>query len=119
MASSASGGSRCTASCRCWRISRCTSRPICGWAAGSAPSTESKAGPLGSAAVGLRFFTHQKGGITLEVRNYLYPDSYLVNIDRTKAEASGDPNNAVTGDPAQSPGLTALWMFDIGYTYIF
>src|SRR4051812_32169460 len=46
--------------------------------------TESKAGPIGSAALGLRFFTHQKGGITLEVRNYLYPDSYLVNIDRTK-----------------------------------
>lgn len=81
---------------------------------------ETKVGAVGSAAMGLRFFTHQKGGITLEVRNYLYPDSYLTQIDRTVAERQGDPNAPpTTGTPAQSPGMTALWMFDIGYTFIF
>lgn len=86
----------------------------CGDAANPNWLVDTKVGVLGSAAVGLRFFTHQHGGITLEVRNYIYPDSYLVNIDRTVAERGGD-----TGTAAESPGLTALWMFDLGYTYIF
>lgn len=82
--------------------------------------TERKAGAIGSAAMGLRFFAYQKGGITLEVRNYLYPDSYRVQIDRTVAERQGDPNSpATTGEQATSPGITTLWMFDLGYTFLF
>lgn len=77
--------------------------------------TETKAGPVGSAAFGFRFFTHQKGGITLEVRNYIYPDSYRVSIDRGNAEKGSETE----GTPKSSPGLTTLWMFDLGYTYIF
>lgn len=81
---------------------------------------ESKVGPIGSAAMGLRFFAYQKGGVTLEVRNYLYPDSYLVEVDRRVAERQGDPNSpSTTGNPASSPGITTLWMFDLGYTFIF
>lgn len=85
---------------------------------------ETKAGPIGSAAMGLRFFAYEKGGITLEVRNYLYPDSFRVQIDRVVAERQGNPNiskpeEALTGTPAPSPGMTALWMFDLGYTFIF
>lgn len=81
---------------------------------GNGYRTDSKAGPIGSLAAGLRFFTHQSGGIQVELRNYLFPDSYLVNIDRTIAERGGD-----TGTPAPSPGLTTLWMIDLGYSFIF
>ena len=80
---------------------------------------ESKAGAIGSAAMGLRFFTHQNGGISLEVRNYFYPDSYRVGIDRTVAERQGDPRAAATTGDVVTPGLTTLWVFDIGYAYIF
>jgi len=70
--------------------------------------------PVASAALGFRFFTHQKGAIKAEVRNYLFPDSYLVKIDRSVAERGG-----TTGTPAPSPGVTPLWMVDLGYAFFF
>jgi outer membrane beta-barrel protein len=74
---------------------------------------EDKINWLGSAAIGMRFFTHQKGAIKLELRNYLFPDSYRVDIDRTQAEQGKS-----TGAEA-SAGVTPLWMFDLGYTFFF
>lgn len=76
--------------------------------------TETKAGVLGSAAFGFRFFTHQGGGLKVEVRDYIYPDSFLVDIDRTVAEGGGQ-----TGTQASNPGLINLVLIDLGYSIIF
>jgi len=70
--------------------------------------------PMASAALGFRFFTHQKGAIKAEVRNYLFPDSYLVRINRQDAQNGKD-----TGTPATAPGVTPLWMVDLGYSFFF
>jgi outer membrane beta-barrel protein len=77
-------------------------------------ASESKTSWLASAAVGFRFFTSENQGLRLEVRDYSYPDSFKVNIDRRLSEA-GQP----TGTPASSPGLTNLVLFDLGYSFIF
>ncbi|MGA9524335.1 MAG: outer membrane beta-barrel domain-containing protein [Myxococcaceae bacterium] len=69
---------------------------------------------LASAAVGFRFFTHQGGGLRLEVRDYAFPDEYREKINRSDAEAGRD-----TGTLAKSPGLTNLVLFDLGYSFIF
>lgn len=76
--------------------------------------TDTKNSWVGSAAVGFRFFTGNVGAINLELRNYVYPDAYLQNVDRTVAEAGGE-----TGTPAPSPGLINLVLFDLGYTFFF
>ena len=76
--------------------------------------TDAKVSWLASAAFGMRFFTHQGGGIVVEVRDYVFPDSYLINIDRSVAEAGGK-----TGDPSPNPGLTNLVLVDLGYSFIF
>lgn len=75
--------------------------------------TEDRTAPLGTGAVGIRFFIHPGGSIRVEARDYFFPDSYLVNIDRVEAEA-GLP----TGEPGRA-GLTHLVLFDLGYTFIF
>lgn len=69
---------------------------------------------LGSVAAGMRFFTHQGGGIVVQLRDYVFPDSFLRKIDRTVAEANGP-----TGTPAANPGLTNLVLVDLGYSFIF
>lgn len=76
--------------------------------------TDDKATWLASAAFGMRFFTHQGGALKVEVRDYIFPDSYLVDIDRSVAERGGQ-----TGSPSTNPGLTNLVMVDIGYTLFF
>jgi outer membrane beta-barrel protein len=78
--------------------------------------TENRWTWIASAAFGLRFFL---GGITghsvnLEVRNFIWPDFYLVNIDRSIA-GQGSPS----GVPAASPGVTNLLLLDLGYSYVF
>ena len=69
--------------------------------------------PVVSGALGIRFFTTQQGSLRFEVRDYAFQDSYLVNIDRTVAEAGG-----TTGEPARA-GITHLVLFDVGYAFIF
>ncbi len=69
---------------------------------------------IASGAAGFRFFTHDGGGLRVEVRNYLWPDSFLENINRRDAEAG-----RTTGEPAASPGLTQIVLLDLGYTFIF
>ena len=81
--------------------------------------TEDKVSWLGSAAFGMRFFTHQKGAIKIEVRDYMYPDAFLEDIDRTVSEKSGDTTSPATGTPASNPGLINLVLLDIGYTFFF
>lgn len=74
---------------------------------------ENKIAPLGSAALGFRFFTHPQGALRAEVRNYLFPDSYRLDVDRRVAEAGGETGaNKVNG-------VTALWLLDLGYTFLF
>src|SRR6185295_14741915 len=75
--------------------------------------TEDKLSPVVSEALGIRFFTHQQGSIRFEVRDYAFQDSYLVNIDRTVAEAGG-----TTGEQARA-GFTHLVLFDVGYAFLF
>ncbi|HYV44518.1 MAG TPA: outer membrane beta-barrel domain-containing protein [Myxococcaceae bacterium] len=75
--------------------------------------TEDKLSPVVSGALGIRFFTHQQGSIRFEVRDYAFQDSYLVNIDRTVAEAGG-----TTGEQARA-GFTHLVLFDVGYAFLF
>jgi outer membrane beta-barrel protein len=79
----------------------------------SAPLVERRAGVIGSAAAGMRFFVHKGGALRLELRDYLYPDSYRVRIVRADAEAG-----RTTGTVVNS-GITNLVMADVGYTFIF
>jgi outer membrane beta-barrel protein len=72
--------------------------------------TQNKVRPVGSAAIGFRFFTWQRGALTLELRNYLFPDSYLTGIENT---ASGGQN----GIPAKSPGLINLVLVNLGFAF--
>jgi outer membrane beta-barrel protein len=76
---------------------------------------EDKVAPMASAAIGFRFFTHPGGAIKLEVRDWTFPDSYRMNINRLDAETTGTPN----GEAASSPGLTNLVVFDLGYSFLF
>lgn len=76
--------------------------------------TESKVDWLGSPAVGLRLFTHKGGAIKVEGRDYLFPDQYLVQIDRRIGQ-QGSP----TGLQASSPGLSNIFLADLGYSLFF
>lgn len=75
--------------------------------------TQNRIAGMVSGALGIRFFTSQKGALRFEVRDYAFQDAYLVNIDRIVAEAGG-----ATGEPARA-GITHLVLFDIGYAFIF
>lgn len=76
--------------------------------------SENKVRPLASFAFGMRYFIGQHGSIKMELRNYLFPDSYLTSIDRIAAE-----RGEATGTPASSPGLINLVTFELGYAFIF
>ncbi len=69
---------------------------------------------VGSAAAGFRFFTHQGGGVRAELRNYIFPDAYRIDIDRRAAESGQE-----TGTQTTTAGLTNLVLFDVGYSFIF
>jgi len=77
--------------------------------------TDDRVSPLGSAALGMRFFVGKSGSLKLELRDYVFADAYRVNIDRVAAE-SGD---RTSGTLSTSPGLTHVVVFDIGYAFIF
>ncbi len=76
--------------------------------------TESRMAPVGSAAVGFRFFTHQGGALKLELRDYIYSDRYRTGIDRVAAEQG---NNATGTDGDR--GLANIVLIDLGYTFFF
>ncbi|HLT30437.1 MAG TPA: outer membrane beta-barrel domain-containing protein [Myxococcaceae bacterium] len=80
----------------------------------TAPGEDATQRLMGSFAVGMRFYTHQGGALRLELRDLVWKDSYLVDVDRRLAE-QGQP----TGTPAGSPGLVHSVMADLGYTFIF
>ena len=69
---------------------------------------------IASGAAGFRFFTHPGGGLRVEVRNYVWPDSFLEDINRRQAEAGQQ-----TGVDASNPGLSQIVLLDLGYTFIF
>jgi outer membrane beta-barrel protein len=75
---------------------------------------ESRVAPVVSAALGFRFFVKDKHGVRLEVRDWVFRDSYRVNLVRDDWEAGRE-----TGESAPSPGLTHLVQFDLGYTFSF
>ena len=81
--------------------------------------TESKFSPVVSAALGARFFVTPKHTVRLEVRDWSYPDSYLLGINRAAAMASGAGSGVVTGEPAKNPGIINLVQIDVGYSYVF
>jgi outer membrane beta-barrel protein len=74
--------------------------------------SEDRTALLGSGALGMRFFTGNWGALRLELRNYVFKDSYLVNVDRSVAQAGG-----TTGQPSSAPGWTNLVMLDLGITF--
>jgi outer membrane beta-barrel protein len=80
-----------------------------------------------SGALGFRFFTHQNGGIKLEVRSWMFPDSYRQNLDRREVE-KGTLSACREGEQIEGPlsecrpvgaGLTNLVLFDLGYSFLF
>ena len=75
--------------------------------------TEDKSLPIGTAALGFRFYTHQSGSLFLEIRDYLFRDSYLMAIDRRVASS-----NERTGTPAGSPGAINLAFLTFGYAFV-
>jgi outer membrane beta-barrel protein len=75
---------------------------------------EDKSAVIGSGAFGFRFFTHPHGGLKLEVRSWLFPDSFRENINRLEAEKGN-----INGTLVANPGLTNLVMFDLGYSFLF
>jgi outer membrane beta-barrel protein len=76
--------------------------------------TESQVKWIGSAAFGLRFFLFGNHSVKLELRDYLWPDSYLTQIDRSVAQTG-----TVNGTPANNPGVTSLLTLEVGYSYAF
>ena len=76
--------------------------------------TEDRASWLATAAAGMRFFTRQDGGISVEVRDYLFSDQYRVGINRIAAE-QGSPDQGTL----VHRGLTQLVMIHLGYTHFF
>jgi outer membrane beta-barrel protein len=70
--------------------------------------------PMGSVAAALRFFSHRSGSFKLELRDYIFRDSYLTSIDRVIAER-GEP----TGVPSNSPGIIQLFTLELGYAVFF
>ncbi|XXF81004.1 outer membrane beta-barrel domain-containing protein [Myxococcaceae bacterium GXIMD 01537] len=77
-------------------------------------TTETRVAPVVSGALGFRFFVKQRHGLRLEVRDWIFQDSYRVGLSRDEWEAGRE-----TGTPASSPGLTHLVQFDVGYTFLF
>ncbi|MBJ6762905.1 outer membrane beta-barrel domain-containing protein [Myxococcaceae bacterium JPH2] len=75
---------------------------------------ETRVAPVVSGALGFRFFILDKHGVKLEVRDWIFRDSYRVNLLRDDWEAGRE-----TGESAPSPGLTHLVQFDLGYTFSF
>jgi outer membrane beta-barrel protein len=78
---------------------------------------EDKIGPLGSAALGFRFFLAQKHGLKLEIRDYSYPDSFLDNVNRAAALNPATPTG--NGTPNPNPGITNVVQVDLGYSFVF
>jgi outer membrane beta-barrel protein len=76
--------------------------------------SENKFSPVVSAAVGARFFVTPQHSVKLEIRDWSYPDSYLVGINRATAMAGGE-----TGALAKNPGIINLVQVDVGYSYVF
>jgi outer membrane beta-barrel protein len=76
---------------------------------------ESRVAPVASGAAGFRFFlAGGKHAIRFELRDWVFMDSYRVNVSREAWEAGEE-----SGEPAPNPGLTHLVQFDLGYTFLF
>jgi outer membrane beta-barrel protein len=75
---------------------------------------ESRVAPVVSASVGFRFFVREQHGLRFEVRDWVFQDQFRVGMSREDWEAGRE-----SGTPAQSPGLTHLVQFDLGYTFLF
>lgn len=80
----------------------------------ASPQEDSAQRLMGSFAVGMRFYTHRGGALRFELRDLVWRDSFLVDVDRRQAE-QGQP----TGTPASNPGFVHSVMADLGYTFIF
>lgn len=71
---------------------------------------DNKVSPLVSVALGFRFFVAQQHSIKIEVRDWSYLDSFLINVDRATGTGGTESPNA---------GITNLVQFDLGYSFIF
>ncbi|MET0406496.1 MAG: outer membrane beta-barrel domain-containing protein [Cystobacter sp.] len=75
---------------------------------------ETRAAPVVSGAVGLRFFLSQRHALRFELRDWIFADQYRVNLVREDWEAGRE-----SGEPERNPGFTHLVQFDLGYTFFF
>jgi outer membrane beta-barrel protein len=77
-------------------------------------ATDSRAAPVVSAAVGLRFFIGNHHGAKLELRDWVFRDAYRVDLVRAEYEAGQE-----SGTFTDKPGFTHIVQFDLGYTFLF
>ncbi len=79
---------------------------------------ETKPGPIGSVAVGFRFFVpgQPNHAIKVEVRDWAFLDSYYVGVKRDQQTTE---NPRAGGQPNPNAGLTNLVQVDLGYSFIF
>lgn len=74
-----------------------------------------KAAVIVSGAIGVRHFLHRRHVIRLELRDTVWADEYLANVDRRAALDPATPQGF--GTPVTS--LTHLVQLDVGYTFFF
>jgi len=79
------------------------------------PLQETRVAPVFQFGGGFKFWAGQHWGLRLEARDYFFPDSYQVGIDRARA-AGGDVN---AGQDVSSPGFEHVVFLSVGVTYIF
>lgn len=76
--------------------------------------------PFGLVGAGLRVFATQDWSFTLELRDVIFQDTYLTDID--KAQLRAQPRGAAEQDPTlgtEKSGFTHLPFVQIGATYAF
>jgi outer membrane beta-barrel protein len=76
--------------------------------------TENNFGPLFAGSIGFRLFIAMHHAFRIEVRNYLYLDSYKIDATRGTAMRVGPWADGTTVN-----GVTNVGQIDFGYSYIF
>jgi outer membrane beta-barrel protein len=83
------------------------------------PLHDSAVKPVVVGGAGLRFFLADWAGLRLEVRDFIFADEFLVNIDRAAAERDSPGAEPAEGTPAPDAGLTHLVFLNVGATFTF
>ncbi len=79
---------------------------------GAGCAIDTKVGPIVSAAFGFRFFATEHVGLRLEIRDFIFPDSYREDVLVKRPVGT-------TGTAAASPGIINLALINIGVQFVF